>query len=302
MNPSDVAFCIGEAHAVCQDYALAAPIDEEGTPHTVLLSDGCSSSPHTDIGARLLAHQMRCDLPRFARQLALCPGEPPQSIADAAVTRSYRRAARLAQHLGLPGGCLDATLLGLVEISGDRSRGALYTLFYGDGVAAYGRRDGSLIVLECAYPAAYPFYPAYLASDERLERWRGVEANAQTLTRTVYAADGTVLDERRTVPDTPQFLFRMDFVDLAALTFAAVFSDGVQSFLREADGGARSPVPAGDVVRELTAFKSFTGVFAHRRLRRFAEDAAARGWSHHDDLSVAALAFGPEEKEHNRWM
>jgi hypothetical protein len=45
----------------------------------------------------------------------------------------------------------------------------------------------------------------------------------------------------------------------------------------------------------LTAFKSFGGVFVNRRLRRFAEEAAARGWHRHDDLSVAAMAFDRKE-------
>ena len=74
-------------------------------------------------------------------------------------------------------------------------------------------------------------------------------------------------------------------------TFAAVFSDGVRSFHREAETGVRAPVSYDEVIRELTAFKSCTGVFVNRRLRRFAEEAAARGWHQHDDLSVAAMAF-----------
>jgi hypothetical protein len=294
MIQTDAAFSIGETHAVCQDYALATTA-EEGA-QAALLSDGCSSSPHTDIGARLLAHQVQHDLSRFARGFALCPDdEPPQSIAEALVERTYRRAVRLAWRLGLPDGCLDATLLGLVAIPGetDGTPHSLYTLFYGDGVAVYGRRDGTVVILECAYPAGYPFYPAYLASKDRFESWRGVPGNAQTLTRTVYAADGTLCEQRTFVPNTPQYLFRTDPVEYARLSFAAVFSDGAQSFQQRREEGAFVPVPCRDVVRELTTFKSFTGVFARRRLRRFEEDAAARGWSHHDDLSLAALSFGP---------
>jgi hypothetical protein len=289
----DAAFRIGEAHAVCQDYALASPARADGGLHAVLLSDGCSSSPHTDIGARLLAHQVWGDLPRLTRQLAVCSGDPPPSVADAVLSRSYRRAARLANRLGLPGSCLDATLLGLVDIpgDGDGTPRTLYTLFYGDGAAAYGRCDDSLVVLECTYPAGYPFYPAYFASEGRLERWRGIDDNAQTLTRTVYAADGTVLDEQKTISEAPLHLFRTGAADLAGMTFAAVFSDGVRSFHREAETGVRAPVSYDEVIRELTAFKSCTGVFVNRRLRRFAEEAAARGWHQHDDLSVAAMAF-----------
>ena len=44
---SDSYFKIGKTHLICQDYALHS----EGH---ISLSDGCSSSPNTDIGSRLL--------------------------------------------------------------------------------------------------------------------------------------------------------------------------------------------------------------------------------------------------------
>src|SRR5215203_2249321 len=43
---TDCFFNIGATHSVCQDYVVASPY--------LILSDGCSSSPDTDIGARLL--------------------------------------------------------------------------------------------------------------------------------------------------------------------------------------------------------------------------------------------------------
>ena len=43
------AINIGATHSLCEDYVIA---QSEG--HYVILSDCCSSSPDTDIGARLL--------------------------------------------------------------------------------------------------------------------------------------------------------------------------------------------------------------------------------------------------------
>jgi hypothetical protein len=45
-------FSIGKDHAICQDYAISKLINNGGC---AILSDGCSSSPSTDIGSRLLA-------------------------------------------------------------------------------------------------------------------------------------------------------------------------------------------------------------------------------------------------------
>ena len=52
MSHADAAFTIGKTHAVCQDYALAQNASDTSPLRATWLSDGCSSSPHTDIGAR----------------------------------------------------------------------------------------------------------------------------------------------------------------------------------------------------------------------------------------------------------
>ena len=56
----DCAFRMGRTHLVCQDYAAVAA----GEFPCVLLADGCSWSPDTDMGARLLVRSalttLRC--------------------------------------------------------------------------------------------------------------------------------------------------------------------------------------------------------------------------------------------------
>ena len=48
---ADCAFAAGRGHDVCQDYAAAGGGADE--PYAIL-ADGCSTSPDTDVGARLL--------------------------------------------------------------------------------------------------------------------------------------------------------------------------------------------------------------------------------------------------------
>ena len=52
---ADSAVNIGSTHSLCQDYVIARNPDR--APY-VVLSDGCSSSNDTDIGARLLVRAM----------------------------------------------------------------------------------------------------------------------------------------------------------------------------------------------------------------------------------------------------
>ena len=49
---ADAYFEIGATHLVCQDYALAFANNEYAY---AIVSDGCTSSPNTDIGARLIS-------------------------------------------------------------------------------------------------------------------------------------------------------------------------------------------------------------------------------------------------------
>ena len=59
---ADSVFNIGATHAVCQDYVIARSGETTfGSPNAgpyIILSDGCSSSPDTDMGARLLVKAM----------------------------------------------------------------------------------------------------------------------------------------------------------------------------------------------------------------------------------------------------
>ena len=48
----DAFFAIGSTHDICQDYALALNISNRSL---LIVSDGCSASPSTDIGARILS-------------------------------------------------------------------------------------------------------------------------------------------------------------------------------------------------------------------------------------------------------
>ncbi len=285
MIHGDAAFRIGKTHTVCEDYAIART-DDQTARASVWLSDGCSSSPHTDIGARLLVHTAAARVGEFK---AVATGEASCRVAslDGLIATIMMHAVTGVEHTGLPTDCLDATLLGLV--AGDT--GAVHAILYGDGAVIWGLRDGSRIVYRSRYPASFPFYPAYVGDVDRRARWERTPDNGQTLTRTVLEPDGAVCDEETSCPDEGSHLLSHSWDDLC---WAAVVSDGIESFQQVGNGTGRAATSVGylDVLRELTAFKNFRGEFARRRVRAFAKDADQRGWHHNDDLSIAALYFG----------
>jgi serine/threonine protein phosphatase PrpC len=141
---ADSTFIIGATHAVCQDYAVARDA-------YAIVSDGCSASPDTDIGARLLV--------KAAEQL-LHTNHDRSALHEAAA----RLALEWAKPINLPPESLDATLL-TAFISDDE----LLVTCSGDGVIVAERNDGGLDVHVISFPSGYPFYPAYWHQPDRLD-------------------------------------------------------------------------------------------------------------------------------------
>lgn len=142
--PASAAYAIGSSHTVCQDYARAGS-------DRALLSDGCSGSPDTDIGARLLV--------TAALQEPTLDGGLPARAAQTA--RGWAALQGLAVPDRTPG-CLDATLL-LAWRDGDHLR----ALIAGDGAVAVRYRSGETACHRIDHGPTPP-YPIYHHQPARL--------------------------------------------------------------------------------------------------------------------------------------
>lgn len=245
----------GRTHEVCQDYALASG-------SLAVLSDGCSSSPHTDWGARLLC--------RAAVELGT--GEGAAERADA-----WRRG------LGLPAASLDGTLL-VARVVDDR----VEVRAWGDGAVAARRRDtGRWEVTLVEYAHSAPAYPSYLVDAERMAVFLAETAAARSFTRRV---DGEVTVEHR-----EGFPVGGDVWSLPTPEYdvVALLSDGVASFRRR-EGRIVVDVPAVDAVGRLLDLRGTQGRFVARPVRWFLHRTCpAAGWHHDDDLAVVGLEVSP---------
>src|ERR1041385_5992525 len=140
---ADATINIGSTHSLCQDYVIARN-------DYVILSDGCSSSPDTDIGARLLVKALDQSL----RQ--------PAGVEDL-----HRHAAGVAldwaNMIALPPESVDATLMS-IHVTGDD----VVVACSGDGVILLESQTGVLDVYVISSPSGYPFYPSYVHQPDRL--------------------------------------------------------------------------------------------------------------------------------------
>lgn len=148
---TDAYYAIGKSHAVCQDYAAVVRGE-------AVVADGCSSSPHTDIGARIVVHGAR---------------------------------GKNLQALGLPDTALDATRIG-VQLAG----GGFRVVAWGDGIIVARRRDGSLQTHSIVYPSGAPFYENYLSDEARLERYKATFGMERQVTWESPTGHGVVYDAR----------------------------------------------------------------------------------------------------------
>lgn len=258
---ADCSFHIGAQHLrsglACQDYALAEADPFRGR---AVVSDGCSSGGKTDVGARIIAHA--------ARQ-AWNEGAPISLTMKLAMTS-----------LGLEESDLLATCLRL-EVECINGEAKAFVRIYGDGAAAFVRRDGTIRMVRAEWANNAPSYPVYGWDGYRrfIEAQGGPVAEGFTIVNYEFGHEAVASYPNAAVADG--IMVKFD----GQLHAAAVFSDGVC----QVDGMSWQ-----EVVRELMAFKSTTGDFVKRRMNRFLRDAAERGKGPIDDISMAAISFEDE--------
>lgn len=267
---SDAHYAIGSSHTVCQDYARAG--STQHAPGVVsdrcfaLLADGCSSSAHSDLGARFL----------------VCAAIHALTVYGDSIDADWMigRAAAAADSLSIPRGCLDATLLAAWQ----RDDGSVQVWAAGDGVVAARRRDGRIETWVIDDGGA-PGYLSYRLSEERRALYLR-EGFGQR--RIVHALADQVVSEDSLDAMSPWMLQ----LDSNVYELIILASDGVTSFERvHADG--REPVAPLKVLEQLLAVKSTRGEFLLRRTRRFlGRFCREENWQHSDDLAVAAIVCG----------
>ncbi|HEX8283477.1 MAG TPA: protein phosphatase 2C domain-containing protein [Pyrinomonadaceae bacterium] len=279
---ADSAFQVGSTHAVCQDYAVAGECAADARaggagpaprPY-VVLSDGCSSSPDTDIGARLLV--------KAAERLLRESGGPHADGLAGLHAEAARLALSWAELLGLRPQAVDATLL-TAHLCGEE----LVVGCSGDGVVCLQTTEGALDVYAVSYPCGYPVYPAYAHQPARLRALADAGGARKEVTR--LRADSADERLRPARVSDGGALTEVFAVAAAGYKFAALLSDGVHSFLHS---GRAEAVALESVLPGLVSFKNTRGAFVGRRMNGFLKDCRRKGWRHGDDLSLAALHLG----------
>lgn len=271
---ADCAFTIGSTHAVCQDYAVA--INKPDRSHAIV-SDGCSSSPHTDIGARLVV--------RAATQLL---STATQIAVTSLHEEASRQALKWAREIGLPDQSVDATLLTAQVLNNKLLIGVS-----GDGVVVLESTRGVFDVYSFSFLNGFPLYPAYQLQVERLQALQSNE-NAEKEIRHFQAPGPNGPFELVSTSSSSNVTESME-LDATELKQVAIISDGIHSFYKTEIGTTSRhtvSMPLQHVLKDVIAFKGGHGTFVARRLKKLTKQGQLIGMHHSDDLAIGAIHLG----------
>lgn len=277
----DTHCIIGAVHDNCEDYALAGVTESFAY---AIVSDGCSSSKNTDIGARLIVHsasqiienEIRFSLKFMKDYNDETTEDCLNSLYDYIGKEVIAKANSIRQSLNLEMQSLDASLLIALKL---KENGRSIVFAYGDGNIIAKSKD-ELRLISIHYNHNAPNYLSYQLSPCRQEIYDRSVIAGNKKSFNVYNANGdmSVVDcENQTKIDRSIFVF--DDPDYIALS-----SDGMESY-----NDKINQIKTFDIFKKFTDFKNYNGEFVKRRLKAFERECNKLSWKHDDDISLSVI-------------
>lgn len=282
---ADAFFAQGKTHMVCQDYALAHTDQFERRSYAIVC-DGCSSSPKTDVGARLVAHSTALHM-KWLRNVEPTFTDRERMIIDAA--------ANAANEIDLDLRSLDATVVAArTGVGRDGNPGVIVSM-RGDGVLVVRHRTNGHYIYTVDHEENAPRYLSYDIDPRRLEGYLG-KFGERSYSQIYVSKWGEQRPQDGWEPNLyagfeghpEDWFFSAEEWDLVM-----VLSDGVRTFQRVVRTGTTKTledVPVEEVVPHLLAIKGTKGAFVQRRCHKFlSRHCVENEWQHADDFSAAAI-------------
>lgn len=272
----------------CQDYAYSFKTPDLDV---AIVSDGCSSAPNSDVGARLLVitagHILAQWLPTELEEKPEATLEQLQMTFETLLVQqldalfvTFNRGTFLGPLL------LDCTLTVAV-----RYKERAFVFMFGDGFIGADYLDGSFDLIRREYTATLnglrcsaPAYPAYKMIANR-ERWVKYQtAGVEEETEHYRFQDNVWQPGLCTTTPYVGNAFGLEF-DFSKVRSLIVSSDGLASF-DESKTRLRE-----DVVSELMRFPANAKGQILRRKMLFNSSRVwpGKGWKHQDDLGLAGI-------------
>lgn len=269
----DSYYTNGKMFKNCQDYSMHDNIN-----NFAIISDGCSSSRNTDLGARILTYlasdklkrgDFECQLPETCILLGLD------------ITKSSKE---ILNCLNAPLESLDATLIGLKIYNEFNSK--CFIVMYGDGYIVELNNYFPYKITKVEYDGNAPYYLSYWIDDKKNEAYKELSKsyNEDFLTKKITE---TSLLKTYTKNEKYNKLTIID-IDLLETSTSGIMimSDGVDSFINYNTGDRICDV---DMINQFTNFKNINGEFIKRRVRKVINELDKENIRNSDDVSIAGF-------------
>ena len=250
----------GKGHEICEDYIISG---EFPFPY-IILSDGCSSSLNTDVGARILCH--------VAEKLLLSTA-PEYENWTYFGNEVISEAMPIAALIGIPNTCLDATLI--ISYLQDSK---VTCITYGDGNILY--KGNKTIEFEIhrtsiQYTPNVPYYLSYVFDKKVNENYKNSE-----IKKTV----NSLWDELGIGGKICEELIHISKPEIKIIPIEnspiIISSDGIESF----------NTGTNKIISELMSFKTTKGKFIKKRMKKMIKNYEKQGIIHTDDIAIGGYS------------
>lgn len=271
----------------CEDYALCGKRNRFSYG---IVADGCGSSEHASLGARLLALGVESEITGFSSYFLPDVYDFDVYSLSTMILDAAKRVNTTMSSFGVtcPTDYM-ATLLCMVCVKDYQDRERLTVCGFGDGGFFYKKKGCDRIsgfTVEFSNNAPYyPFYETYENNylkevdpdgKEQVIFNEGIEVGGVFPFRDRVSLSDFVKDEK---------LFAEElFCD--ELDFALITSDGIESIIGKPD-----KYDGWSAAKDIFDFKSMQGEFLQRRVNAHFKREEKAGCFHMDDFSAAGIVF-----------
>ena len=262
---TDAIFLQGSDHQVCEDYATNFGSKERS--NRIILCDGCSSSPMTDVGARLLA--------LIASQSINLSwnSEVVFGFLKWIVEKDYGDFLRMNPFM------FDATLLFAFEKKDKINLG-----MYGDGICIIKYKDNCMTVYDRSFENNYPNYFSYQLNQKRKEDYLKIDENCFISIFGFENNDFNFIESFK----NPLDYYHLPLVK-SQVEWLLLMSDGIHSFYKINEQGKREYIDFLEIIKKLIDFKNYHGIFIQRQVKSLMKQLKKENIFHYDDFSVAGM-------------
>jgi hypothetical protein len=255
---------IGSQHKICEDYCIG---QNEPFP-LLILSDGCSSSKNTDMGARIICHLTKQYITQNQQYLNKVI---PSQLGDWVI----HNAQMTAKNLGLSEECLDATLIIAYYV---KEENCIRIIVFGDGDIIHQTPNGTIFRHHIHYKPNAPYYLSY-----RINMFRNQSYHQMKVDKTILL-DGV---KTETVAYDQPYVMNI-FLDMDEFPKILICTDGIESFLKDVVNPVTEP-ELKYILNGFLSFKTTTGEFLKRRATNALKKLTAENFIHYDDLTIGAI-------------